>query len=201
MKARFRNGVVGLCVVMMTVLSGCVVTSPVLDWLAPDHKDGAYQNVLIVGCGENAELRRTFETSFVSLLKSEQVNATASLDVIPGTSLPTKKMIGTAVKKGQYDAVLITHLVSARDRDISPDSYAVDNFYSYYDFVYGDNYLPDNTHKVVQVKTCMYDVKNAELIWTMKSESIKPNSKEAVVKAQIRTIVKQLKKEGMLGGI
>lgn len=186
-------------ILISTMLFGCAATTtkPVCEWRNPEYQGGAFKNILIVGLAKKESPRRLFENTFVDSLKQEHADATASLTVLSGTSRPTKQEICDAVKKENFDAVLLTHMVSIGQEDVSPAPDASKSFYSYYLSV-NDEALPSYTATSVKLQTCLYDVKTEKLVWRMQSATIDPGSKDALIKSEIKIIVGMLKKQQLL---
>ena len=73
-------------------------------------------------------------------------------------------------------------------------------FYDYYAYVGGYVYEPGyyTKHKRVKLETNLYDAKTEQLVWSMQSETMNPNSDKDLIDAKIKAVIKRLKEQKLI---
>ncbi len=111
------------------------------------------------------------------------INAVASYTASQQPIEPDEKQLREVIRKTNADTVLITHLLSLKERNsYQPNSIIIGTnsynpgLYGYYPFVYHSVYESGNyiTKTKVILETSLYDVKTEERIWSAQTESIDP---------------------------
>lgn len=193
-------------IALAVALSACTTTTPIKEWRDHNYTAGVFDNILIVGISDQATLRRTFENTFVDRLTEDKINATASFALMPADIRPSEKSIKAVIEDIKFDAVLVTHLVGETEKKVyHPSVYRMDThrgFYDYYDHVGGYVYEPGyyTRHQLVILETNLYDTQTEQLVWSMQSESMNPNSEKGLIVAKIKTVIKKLKAQGLISG-
>jgi hypothetical protein len=195
------------CLLLVTaVLISCTTAKPTMEWKDPNYAGGPFENTLIVGIANQKTVRRNFENTFVDRLGEDNIKATASFAVIPSEVRPTEESIRAVINDIKFDSVLVTHLVGVEEKEVyRPPTYRMDpyrGFYSYYGYVGGYIYEPGyyTRHEQVKLETNLYDTQTEQLVWSMQSETMNPNSDKALIDAKIKTVIKHLKSQGLIVG-
>ena len=192
----------------------CVVFSGVLliacggTKLTTTQVDGARRekpvsDILVIAITYEKDLRHSFEDKFVAQLKTAGIEAVSSADVIPISEKQQleKDAILKAVNKFENDAVIITHLVGVEEKEIVTRYPSRGRgYYGHYLWAYGNTYEPGyaSTRITVRLATNLYDVKTEKLIWSGKSETLRPDSINQIIDDVIKAVIKDLQKNKLL---
>ncbi len=118
-----------------------------------------------------------------------------------------RSMIEDAVKKHDFDSVLVTR-VSGKEKEVSyvPGmAYAIphgsyNNFHSYYGnygpIVHEPGYI--YTETIVSLETNLYATKDDKLIWAITTESVNPDQIDKEINSLAEVIVEQLIEDGLI---
>jgi hypothetical protein len=189
---------------LAAALAACTTAKPTLEWRDQSYSGGAFDNILIVGISNQVTTRRTFENTFVDRLAEDKINATASFALMPAETRPSAESIKAIISDIKFDAVLVTHMVGVKETETyHPGIYLMDTnrgFYDYYDYVGGYVYEPGyyTKHKLVKLETNLYDAKTEQIVWSMQSDTINPNSDKDLIDAKIKTVIKRLKEQKLI---
>jgi hypothetical protein len=109
------------------------------------------------------------------------------------------------VERNDIDAVLVTHLVGVeRGETYTPPRYTPAPYYGglyrYHSRVRGYVYEPGyySQYELVKLESNLYDAGSGELVWSMQSETMSPDSEQKLIDAQIAAVVKRLKAQKLL---
>ncbi|MCJ7542787.1 MAG: hypothetical protein MUO88_24320 [Desulfobacterales bacterium] len=162
-------------------------------------------NILVIAITGNEDSRRSFERKFVVQLKSAGIEAISSEDAIPmPADLELKKeAIINAVNQFKNAAVIITHLIDKKEKEVfTRGGEAHGGYYGFYHSRYTGSYARDpgysNTSKTIRLETNLYDVKTEKLIWSGLSKKISKNSKDQIIHDVIRVVINDLQKNNLL---
>ena len=175
-----------------------------MEWKDPSYIDGSFNNILIVGMSNQETARRNFENSFVERLQKENVQANASFAVMPPEARPSEESIKAVISDIKFDSVLITHLIGVEEKEIyTPPTYRRHPYrgiYGYYGHVGGYVYEPGyyTRHERYKLETNLYDTKTEQLVWSMQSETMNPNSDKNLIDAKIKAVIKRLKEQKLI---
>lgn len=184
---------------LTAVLTACTTAKPTLEWRDQSFAGGPFDNILIVGISNQETVRRTFENTFVDRLQEDKIKATASFALMPAETRPSEKNIKAVISDIKFDSVLVTHMVGVKEKEVyHPAVYRNDTyrgFYDYYGYVGAYVYEPGyyTRHELVKLETNLYDTKTEQLVWSMQSESMDPNSEKSLIDAKIRLVINKLK--------
>jgi len=160
-------------------------------------------DILVIAITYEKELRHSFEDKFVAQFKTAGIEAVSSADVIPISEKQQleKDAILKAVNKFENDAVIIIHMVGVEEKEIitrSPSSGR--GYYGHYLWAYGNTHQPgySSTRITVRLATNLYDVKTEKLIWSGKSETLRPDSVNQIIDDVIKVVIQDLQKNKLL---
>jgi len=165
-------------------------------------------NILVIGISKNSVARRKYEDALVNKLNDRGVNAVTAASIFPTDIKLDRPLIVDAVKKHDFDNVLVTRVVS-NDKEVSYVSgttYVVphgsyNNFHNYYGsyghVVHEPGYVYTDT--IVSLETNLYETKEDKLIWAITTESVNPNKIDKEIDNLAELIIVQLVEDGLIG--
>lgn len=195
--------------ILSLALVGCVSNDNITRlYLAPGHQGTEYSKVLVVGAHKNHDLRRRFEASVVRSLNDVGTAAVASTTALGAdVDLNHESVVGAA-EETQSSAVLVTRLLDADSRVAFQDG-RVDieaerrgdipllDFFRYDYVEYQDPMTIDTIYTVV-LATDLYSAADESRIWGIESASVDKHSVEDVIDSAAVTIVRQLRRDGLI---
>jgi hypothetical protein len=199
-----------IAMVVLGSLAGCdkgpTTTFP-LSWKNPNYTEG-FKKLFVIGVGENDGVRRLFEDTFAKAIAIEGAAAQASWGDLPQSERLTEEQVRGAIEGGDFDGVIITHLISVDQNEeyVPPSSYAVPTGYQGYGYYgyYGASYTIVNepgyfkTNTRFRLQTNLYSVATSELVWSGQSDTLNPDSLAAVIDSMTTAVAKKLKTEKLI---
>jgi hypothetical protein len=206
-----RTSFVALALVVASLLGGCkkgAATTIPLSWKNPSFSARSFNKLFVIGIGEDDGVRRLFEDTFAKAIAAEGTAAQASWGHLPQTIKLTEEQVEGAIEGGDFDGVIITHLLSV-DQDqeyVPPSTYTVPThtygygYYGYYGASYEVVHQPGyyKTNTTFRVETNLYSVDTRELVWSGRSDTINPESLTDVIDSMTAAVAKKLKDEGLI---
>ena len=201
-----------VALVALTVgLGGCnkgATTTIPLSWKNPGFSGTTFKKLLVIGVGPDDAARRLFEDTFAKAIALQGAAAQASWGLLPQTQKLSEAQIRGALDSGDYDGVLITHLLSV-DKDqeyVPPSTYTVPRgyygygYYGYYGTSYEVVHQPGyyKTNTTFRVETNLYAAATGELVWSGRSNTVNPASLTDVIDSMTTTVAKKLKQENLI---
>jgi hypothetical protein len=184
-------------------MAACSTTKLTETKVYPDFHGHRVSDILVITVTDKEDVRKSFENTFVQQLKDAGVDAVSSIDVIP---IPPdqkleKREILKAVEKYKNDAVIITHLVGVKTREVyHPPERRYYGYYGYYgsvyDYAYEPGYYSEDTF--VLLETNLFDVQTEKPIWSGQSETWNPESTHQVIDEVIKVVIDELKRYNLL---
>ena len=196
------SGLFSLLAISVLAIAGCTNTKLSQTWSDP-HNKASYKDIMIVGISDSEQTRRAYESNFVASLQDEGIEALASYTLISHKEETTskqgefRKIVESAVKGSDVDAVLVTHVVSIEEDEVYRPSLDYQPVYGgayydapYYGGMYGYHgyvttyvqqpgyYTEERTYTL---ESSLYDVKTEELVWTTRSRTFAPESIEEAI--------------------
>lgn len=199
-----------LALLLLSLLAGCATRTRFTQlWHDPNYAGGPLSDILILGVSDNPARRRVFEDTFAQALKESSVNGLASYSVLPESDgKPDQKTIDQAIASRRTDAVLVTHLLGVDEKEIYhppmaytfPRSYRVGGYYGHYvtiwDYVHQPGYY--SQHQYVRLESNLYDSQTGKLIWSAQSETIDPESANALIESLSGEVIADLKEQELI---
>lgn len=197
---------IGVLLFLAAALTACTTAKPTLEWRDRSYSGGPFNNILVVGLSSQETVRRAFENTFVDRLQADEIKATASFALMPVETRPSEANIKAVISDIKFDSVLVTHLVGVTEKEVyHSGAYRMDTnrgFYDYYGhvgrYVYEPGYY--TRHKQVKLETNLYDTQTEQLVWSMQSETMNPNSDKKLIDAKIKLVIKRLKMQKLISG-
>lgn len=186
----------------------CATTKITESWKDDGYRGAPFSDLFVIGVAKKENTRRSFENMFVEKLQAAGVQAVSSSSVMESNQKIEKAAILAAIEKLDIDAVLITRLVSLKEKEIRspstsdqgrPDDYQ-GRYYTDYSTAYGFTHQPAQYTTSVRVglETKLYDARTEKLIWSATSKTANPKSKIKLFDAVIEALVRDLKKNKLL---
>ncbi|MBW1895056.1 MAG: hypothetical protein JRI91_15390 [Deltaproteobacteria bacterium] len=204
-KKIIRNMLI-LLVVMGMILSCAAKTSTII-WKDKEYKNGIIDSVLIIGVTKKTENRSLFENALSEAFKSKGVTAHVSVDVFGPDEKLTKDIIKQKALDLGVKAVILTHLVSMTEEDVYRPASTVtsrdvnaNHIGSYFNHVDSMVHYPGSyeKHKVVRLKTSLFETASEKLIFTISSKTMDSKSVDDIIHSVCKAFMKDLKKNGLL---
>jgi hypothetical protein len=193
------------------LISGCqkgATTTIPLSWKNPSYASASFEKLFVIGVGENDGARRLFEDTFAKAIAAEGTAAQASWGHLPQPEKLTEEQIRGAIDGGDFDGVLITHLLSVDQGQeyVPPSTYTVPThtygygYYGYYGTSYEVVHQPGyyKTNTTFRVETNLYSVPSGELVWSGRSDTLNPESLDDVIGSMTAAVAKRLKEEKLI---
>ncbi len=167
------------------------------------YKGKPVSDILVIAITGNEDSRRSYEQKFVAQLESIGVEAISSEDAIPmPPDLEMKKeTIVNAANQFENDAVIITHLIDKKEKEIyTRGGGAHRGYYGFYLSRYSYAYDPgySSTRTTLRLETNLYDVKTEELIWSGQSKTWSKDSKDRIINDVIKVVINDLQKNKLI---
>jgi hypothetical protein len=206
MKSLFKFAALALSASLL--FFSCATTKITETWKDDGYRGAPFSDLFVIGVAKKETTRRSFENKFVKKLQAEGVQAVASSSVMESDQKIEKATILAAIEKLDIDAVLVTRLVSLKEKEVrspsaseygSPDDYQ-GRYYTDYNTAYDYAHQPAQYTTSVRVglETKLYDVKTEKLIWAATSKTANPKSNIKLFDAVIEALVRDLKKNKLL---
>jgi len=206
----------------LLLISGCASNTKLSNTWSDPGNTASYSDILIVGISDSEQKRRAYESFFIASFQDKGINAVASYTVIDhktelnleGEKGSLRKIVKSAIKGSDIDAVLVTHVVSIEEEDIYRPSMDYQPVYSsayynrpHYGGMYGYHgyvtayvqqpgyYTEERTYVL---ESNLYDVKSGELVWTTRSKTFAPDSMEQAINDISSLIIADLKSRKLI---
>jgi len=176
-------------------------------WTDPGYTGKPKNNVLVVGLAQKHQVRTSFEYQLTREFTSRGISAMASIDGIPRDVQLDKQNFAQYFGDKNFDAVLVTGLVSADTvEQYNPGNVYVlpvghyNTWHGYYGAVYAVHHEPgywtSNTEFVLESN--LYDVASEKLIWRGISKAVNPENAMEVIKELSKNLVDRLALDGIV---
>lgn len=202
-------------IILSSVLYSCGSLTYVTDvWNKQGFNGKKFNKVAVFAVAkENVLARRLIEDAVVKELGANGVSAIVTYDVFPqdtfdkdkdgkvDNSKDAEELIKAKTKELNVDGVLVLNLKDIKnDRKYVPGvpnyipTYYYAPYYNYYfmsyDRVYSQGYYVKNTD--VYFESCLYDINQSELLYSVLSETVNPTSLGDFTKSYSKALAKTL---------
>jgi len=205
-----------LSILMFTTISllmSCSSTQVTSSWKAEKLPANKYKKVMVLGIikEKDRSLREELENQIVSNLKEQGYYATSAMQEYGPKAFARFKEeeIADRLKNSGYDAVLTTVLLDkSKDQRYTPGSVSyqpVGTYYNrfgryyttIYDRVYTEGYYTTSTNFFLESN--LYDTKSGDLVYSVQGQAFDPSSAATLSNDYARTLIKDMKKNDVLG--
>jgi hypothetical protein len=171
----------------------------------PGHDAVVFKSLLVMGVGEDEDMRRLFENAFAQALGSDGTNAEPSWQRLPQSTLLSAQEIDTAIDAGGFDGVVVTRLVRVDDEREWVEGRTIrvqrarlfEGYYQgSYKLVHEPGYYQGS--KTYRLETNLYSVSDGVLVWSAESATVDPKSAEDGIGSMTQTVATKLKEHGLI---
>jgi len=181
-------------------------------WVLDDQPMPKIKKILVIGVMENYLIRQEFEDEMERLLAESGVQGTKSHMVLPPRNELMEGELKERIKEGDFDSVLVIRPMTVRKETeevvtsvsgpyfVPPAPYY--HFWPYWNMAWGQvhttsSYLKEST--IVNAEFNLYSTKDEKLLWSGETETVYSKDFGKLAKAYAKTLVKQLKKDKVVG--
>jgi len=194
-------------ILLLTVGCSGAKTDIIGEWQPDNYQKGSISNVLVVGifAKDKPLLRRNFEDGITAAFKSDDINATPSMNHMPYDVTVDSTTFEKYFKDLNIDAVVVSRLVAIDQKRDYQSGYLYTipygYYYGFYSFFYAGIAYANSSGTlsqdvVVVLETNIYETSDEKLIWSGISETVDPNKASDVINSFGDALVSKLKKEG-----
>jgi hypothetical protein len=193
---------IGLLMLFAVMLGACVSARPVVEW-RDEAFTGRFDRLLVIAVVEDPALRRTVEDAYAGRFADLGVAVIPGYTVVADIAALSRETVEAAIAGRDIDAVMVTRLLGVEE----VEQYHPPSYYDYYDrydsfFRYslprsGPGYYTRFT--LLKLETNLYDTATAELVWSLRSESMDSPAPADVIEGQVGLTAKRLLASGLLG--
>jgi hypothetical protein len=169
----------------------------------PGYDRAFFTSLFLIGVGENEEKRRLFEDVFSRVLSDDSANVTPSWKRLPQSSLLTETELEAVIGTNQFDAVLITRLVSVDEEYFEEQADGVQRAHPFeeyyqvsYEVVHELGYY--ERRSTYRLETNLYSVREGGLVWSAHSAPVDPDPVEKDIDSLARAVAEKLRQEGLI---
>ena len=194
MNLRWRSAALLTLVVVGTwpLLAG---TKIVHRWVLTGLPMPQFKRILVAGVMENYLVRQDFEDEMKTQLAKYGVDGVSSIDFLP----PKNEMMEGEAKQRIKESTLDGVLVVTAGVYVPPPGYY--SFWPYWNMAYG-NFVPTSSYTqeniIVRVEFNLYYVKDEKLVWSGESDTVYSKDFEKLGRDYAKTLVNQLKRDGVI---
>ncbi len=210
--SRFRS----LAVVLLALglLVSCTRTEDPMTtvprtWRIPGYKNMVFKDVMILAItpSDREDVRKALEDAFVEDLSSDYTRARASHELLPEHKHLTEQELEKRVRKAGFDSVLLIRNVGIDEDEEyvkpkkyykrAPKKHRYKNYYrSSYEVINEPGYY--KTNKTYRLESNLYQVSDAELVWSSHSKTVNPQTVDEGVKSVGDAVASKLRAEGLV---
>lgn len=182
----------------IALVTGCTATRITSVWKDPALGPFQFRRVVGIAMSQDTALRRLAEDEFVRAVGAP--TAVAGYSIVPDDEMQDREKVRARIEAAGVDGAVVFRVVSVENQErwVPPTYYG--DAWGYWGFaapmVYQPGYL--TTDRIVQVETNAYQVQNARLIWSARSETIDPKDAQQLIDEVVRETVKAMRKDGIL---
>ena len=195
--------VAAAALILLTLACGAT-TKLASVWQEPNYAGTRMSRILVLGIGENATVRRSFEDAFVEALTAQGVEAVASYRELPSVERLSREAIDQVVRAGAFDGVVVTRLLGTDKEEtyvpgqthVVPRRGYYDYYRAGYDVIHEPGYV--RTRTIVRLDTKLYDARTGEIVWGAQSDTFNPASTDDTIQSVTQLISRKLKEAGLL---
>lgn len=210
---------VAACALVLTW--GCATsttTSFSQSYRNPGYEQTVFKRLLVIVVASNPTNRQTFEDELASAIAAQGGTAAPSYTMLPEGEQVSEEQLYEIIQREGVDGVVLTRLLSIdKDTSYTPPKkynkprtryypaapgwgYGYGGYYGWYGTTYAEVHEPGqlDTNTTLRLETNLYSVATNDLVWTGQSETIEPESLDAVRTSITNAVAAKLKSEGFL---
>ena len=202
-------------------INSCTATKePNGVWVNKEKIQGkSFSNVFIVVVTGNLEARDILEKDIANIIIKKGFKAVKSIDVLPpdlkSSTIPTKEAVIKAVKENGCDAVFVASVLK-KEADVNyhagteayttlpyatmPYSGWGGTYFGYYSYAYSTVSTPGyySKEKTYFIQSNLYDAASEQIMWSVQSKILDPQSITQFSKSYTSKVIAQLKEEKLI---
>jgi len=197
-------------VAVALVLAGCGGTTTRVSKIMqdPDFRKPRYNNILVIAVADNYDYRAQFERNLVAGIQKAGAEATAYYTVLGHNPKVTSNAIKNAILSRKFDAVLfsrakgVSEEIKVKAGSASSQATAVGgNLFDLFVYDYEEYIEPENLRLSTSIilVTQLYAAAEQKNIWAIQSSGFDRESVGQIIDSLSAAVVKQLKRDHMIG--
>ena len=201
---------VSLCILVLALAAPLVADTKFVDtFKAPDAANISFfgQKVAALVVSNDMGLRESAETQLASELSARGMRGVAAFRIVPVPETRNVAKVREFLEKSETQAVVVLRPVSltserAETMPVMWNSGYYGGLYDYWGYGWGAVYEfgPPRIDTVLVTETLVYSVPTSKLVWAAVTRTKNPKEAQAYVKDLVKDTVKEMKKQGLLGG-
>lgn len=201
-----------VAILILVVLPLAAQTKVVQRWVLTDLPIPKLEKILVIAVLENYLIRQEFEDEMENLLPKSGMQGVKSHMVLPSREEMSEAEIRKWIIEGDFDGVLVIRPKAMRKETTEVVTGAVVSYYMppapyytfwpYWNMAWSQvhttsSYLKEDT--IVTAEFNLYNIKDEKLIWSGVTETLYSKDFRKLGKEYAKTIVKQMKKDKVIG--
>jgi hypothetical protein len=181
-------------------------------WILTDQPMPKFQKILVIGVLENYLIRQELEDEMERLLAKSGVQGIRSHMVLPPRNEMMEGELKQRIKEADFDGVLVIRPKAIRKETeevvtgLAGPAYAPPalyyNFWPYWNMAWAQvystsSYVKEKTY--VSTEFNLYNTKDEKLLWSGETETVYSKNFGKLAREYARALVKQLKKDKVIG--
>jgi hypothetical protein len=181
-------------------------------WVLSDQTLPKLQKILVIGVMENYLIRQELEDEMERLLAKSAVQGIRSHMVLPPRNELMEGELKQRIKEGDYDGALVIRpktmrtetkeVVTGLAGPLYVPPTANSTFWPYWNMAWGNayatsSYIKEETY--VSTEFNLYNLKDEKLIWSGETDTVYTKDFGKLAREYARALVKQLKKDKVIG--
>lgn len=196
-------------ILLLSVIPLFADTNIVHRWVLTGMPLPKFKKVLIASILENYLIRQEFEDEMKTLLAKNGVESVQSYMVLPPKNEMMEGELRQRIKESSLDGVIVVRPKAARSETeevitggvyVPPPGYYA--FWPYWNMAYGQ-FIPTSSYTqeniIIRVEVNFYNVKDEKLVWSGETDTVYSKDFEKLGKEYARALVKQLKRDKVIG--
>ena len=183
---------------LLALALGCASTTLEKPWIDTSFRGGPFRKLLIVGLGVAPEGRSGFENAVADALAERGLLGIGSTGYFERAEEMNREAVRAWVERDGYQGVLVTRLVNVeRERSEMPATYTdLWGYWGYYGGYVTPGYVVEST--TVYLSTDLFDAASARVVYSVRSKSFQPGSRQEVIRELTALLVGDLTRQGLL---
>jgi hypothetical protein len=201
---------VSLCILVLALAAPLVADTKFVDtFKAPETANLTLfgQKVAALVVSNDMGLRESAETQLATELTGRGMRGVAAFRIVPAPETKNVAKVREFLEKSEAQAVVVIRPVSLTS-ERSPTMPVMWNsgyyggLYDYWGYGWGAVYEfgPPRIDTVLVTETLIYSVPTSKLLWAAVTRTKNPKEAQTYVKDLVKDTVKEMKKQGLLGG-
>lgn len=190
----------GLAIALLALgaVVACASTNITSTWRDPAIGPVQFRKVVGIALSADSTLRRIAEDEFVRAVGPSL--GIAGYAVVPDEDLQDRDRVRERVEAAGVDGAVVFRLtaVEVTERWVPPTTYG--NAWGYWGsaapMVFEPGYM--TTDRTVVIETNVYNVADARLVWSARSETFNPRNSRTLVDDVVRVVVAKLREEKLI---